>query len=81
VQRAQIVELACLEPVAEGLHITHWTSQDLARLAVADGMVDTISPRTVRRLLDDVDLQLHRIRYWRTRLSRPSGVGTCLKRA
>jgi hypothetical protein len=25
-QRAQIVEQACLEPVAEGLHITHWTS-------------------------------------------------------
>ena len=29
-QRAQIVELACLEPMAEGLHITHWTSKDLA---------------------------------------------------
>jgi hypothetical protein len=65
-QRAQIVELACLEPVAEGLHITHWTSQDLARQAVADGLVDAISPRTVRRLLHDVDLQPHRTRYWRT---------------
>src|SRR6516162_3161378 len=43
-QRAQIVELACLEPVAEGLHITHWTSQDLARQAVADGIVGAISP-------------------------------------
>src|SRR4051794_577262 len=29
-QRAQIVQLACLEPIAEGLHITHWTSEDLA---------------------------------------------------
>ena len=37
-QRAQIVELACLEPIAEGLHITHWTSADLARQAVADGI-------------------------------------------
>ena len=43
-QRAQIVELACLEPVAEGLHITHWTSADLARQAVADGIVPAISP-------------------------------------
>src|SRR5947209_13814249 len=25
VQRAQIVELACLEPIAKGLHITHWS--------------------------------------------------------
>jgi hypothetical protein len=65
-QRAQIVALACLEPVAEGLHITHWTSKDLARQAVADGIVDAISPRTVQRILHDVDLQPHRTRYWRT---------------
>ncbi len=65
-QRARIVALACLEPVAEGLHITHWTSQDLARQAVADGIVAGVSPRTVRRTLHDVDLQPHRTRYWRT---------------
>ena len=65
-QRAQIVQLACLEPITEGLHITHWTSQDLARQAVADGILSRISARTVRRILDDVDLQPHRTRYWRT---------------
>ena len=66
VQRAQIVELACLEPIARGLHITHWTSQDLARQAVADGLIESISPRTVRQILHDVDLQPHRTRYWKT---------------
>ena len=66
IQRAQIVELACLEPVAEGLHITHWTSADLARQAVADGIVEAISPATVQRILAAVDLQPHRTRYWRT---------------
>lgn len=66
VQRAQIVELACLEPSARGLHITHWTSQDLARQAVADGLIESISPRTVRQILHDVDLQPHRTRYWKT---------------
>lgn len=65
-QRAQIVQLACLEPVAEGLHLTHWSSADLARQAMANGIVDTISARTVRRILDAVDLQPHRTRYWRT---------------
>ena len=65
-QRAQIVELACLEPVAEGLHITHWTSEDQGRQAVAYGIVPAISARTVRRILHDVDLQPHRTRYWRT---------------
>jgi hypothetical protein len=66
VQRAQIVELACLEPVAKGLHITHWSSEDLARQAVTDGIVAQISPGTVRKILSDVDLQPHRTRYWKT---------------
>jgi transposase len=66
VQRAQIVELACLEPVARGLHITHWSSDDLARQAVSDGIVAGISARTVRNILNDVDLQPHRTRYWKT---------------
>ena len=65
-QRAQIVRLACLEPIAKGLHITHWTSQDLARQAVEDGIVPAISDRTVRNILDAVDLQPHRTRYWKT---------------
>lgn len=65
-QRAQIVRLACLEPVAKGLHITHWSSQDLAWQAVADGIVPAISAATVRRILHDVDLQPHRTRYWKT---------------
>ncbi len=55
-----------LEPIAEGLHITHWTSKDLAHQAIADGIVKDISPRTVRRILDEVDLQPHRTRSWRT---------------
>jgi transposase len=65
-QRAQIVELACLEPIAKGLHITHWASADLARQAMAEGIVSRISPRTVRDLLNNVDLQPHRTRYWKT---------------
>jgi DDE superfamily endonuclease len=65
-QRAQIVELACVEPISEGLHITHWTSTDLAQQAIADGIVNNVSPRTVRRILADVDLQPHRTRYWKT---------------
>ena len=65
-QRAQIVQLACLEPIAKGLHITHWSSEDLAWQALADGIVPTISARTIRRILSTVDLQPHRTRYWKT---------------
>lgn len=66
VQRAQIVALACLEPIARGLHITHWSSEDLARQAVDDRILPAISPATVRRILHDVNLQPHRTRYWKT---------------
>jgi hypothetical protein len=52
--------------VARGLHITHWSSEDLARQAVLDGIVPAICPSTVRRILNSVDLQPHRTRYWRT---------------
>jgi hypothetical protein len=48
------------------LHITHWSSADLASQAVADGIVEHISPAMVRRILQQVDLQPHRTRYWRT---------------
>jgi transposase len=66
VQRTQIVGLACLEPIAKGLHITHWSSEDLARQAVDDKILPAISSATVRRILHDVDLQPHRTRYWKT---------------
>src|SRR5260370_10106334 len=46
VQQAQIVELACLEPIAKGLHITHWSSEELARQAADDKLIPTISPAT-----------------------------------
>jgi hypothetical protein len=65
-QRARIVELACVEPVAKGLHVTHWTSSDLAREAVCGHIVQAISARTVRRILHEVDLQPHRTRFWKT---------------
>jgi hypothetical protein len=44
------------------LYITHWSSADLARQAMADGIIDTISPRSVRDILRAVDLQPHRTR-------------------
>lgn len=60
------MQLACLEPIAKELHITHWSSLELARQAVADGIVPCLSARAVRRILHDVDLQPHRTRYWKT---------------
>jgi hypothetical protein len=52
--------------VAKGLHITHWSNQDRAWQAMAEGIVPEISAATVRRILHDVALQPHRTRYWKT---------------
>lgn len=65
-QRAQIVELACMEPIAQGLHITHWVSNDLVREAISSGVAKSISASMIRRILQHVDLQPHRTRYWIT---------------
>jgi hypothetical protein len=55
-----------LEPVARGLHITHWSSADLARQAIQDGILASISPRSVRRVSREVDPQPHRTRFWKS---------------
>ena len=60
---APLVELACLEPVAKGLHISHWTSHDLARQAIADGIVEAISPRN-RRDSSLISTRLSRDSTW-----------------
>jgi hypothetical protein len=60
------MQLAWLEPLAQGLHIIHWSNFELARQAVRQGLAPSISPRTVRQSLHDVDLQPHRTRYWRS---------------
>lgn len=38
----------------------------MARQAVAEGIVSSISARTVRRILNRVSLRPHRTRYWKT---------------
>jgi hypothetical protein len=32
-----------LEPIAKGLHVTHWSSADLARQAVEDKIIPALS--------------------------------------
>jgi putative transposase len=46
-----IVALACEPPAASQRPISQWTPRELADEAIARGLVDTISPRTVGRFL------------------------------
>src|SRR6202008_4688533 len=43
-----------------------WSSEDLAQQAVQDKILAAVSPATIRRILNEVDLQPHRTRYWKT---------------
>ena len=50
-QWCQIMALACEPPEQHGLPITHWTHKELAKEAVQQGIVDTISPSHVGNVL------------------------------
>ena len=50
-QWCQIMALACEAPEVHGLPITHWTHKELAKEAVKQGIVNTISPSHVGNVL------------------------------
>jgi hypothetical protein len=43
--------LACEDPQASSLPISHWTPKELANEAIRRGIVSSISPRSVGRFL------------------------------
>jgi len=54
------VKLACELPDAAGRSLSLWTCAELARTLRRDGVVDSISPQHVQRIL-----QSHRLKPWR----------------
>jgi len=64
--RVQIERMACTDPEAYGLHLTHWDCRSLAKMVVEEIIVDSIHYTTVARILADASLQPHRSRYWKT---------------
>ena len=50
-QVAQLFALACQAPEKIGRPVTHWSESELADEAIKQGIVETISPRTVGRFL------------------------------
>jgi transposase len=58
-----LVKIACERPDEMGCSLSHWDSVELARKLVADGVVGSISPETVRRILES-----HKLKPWRHHL-------------
>lgn len=65
-QRVEVERLACCEPAGVGLHMTHWSTRSLARVARRRRIAPAISHSTVAVILRDAQLQPHRSRYWKT---------------
>ena len=63
-QQHQIVTLATQIPIEQGHPITQWSMTDLERAAVAQGLVASISPVTIWRLLEQAAIKPHRWHYW-----------------
>ena len=55
-----LVKIACERPDKVGRSLSHWDCAELARQLIADGVVDSISPQTVQRILAHHKLK-HRI--------------------
>ncbi len=58
-----IVKLACERPDDRGRSLSQWDCPELARKLKADGVVQTISPETVGRIL-----RSHKLKPWRHHL-------------
>ncbi|WP_373893771.1 IS630 family transposase [Virgibacillus sp. CBA3643] len=63
-QVAEILTMACQSPESKGLPVSHWTPGMLATQAEKEGIVDSISTRSVSRFLKEADLKPHRHRVW-----------------
>ena len=65
-QVIQLFALACDKPEHYDRPISNWTAQELASEMVKLGIVESISPRHVGRLLEEADLKPHQSQYWLT---------------
>ena len=63
-QQCQLVALAVRQPSEFGLPVERWTYRELALTADDQGIARGISERTVRRMMQEVDLRPDRIKYW-----------------
>lgn len=63
-QVAQIIAVACEKPTECDREVSHWTARELADELIKRGIVVSISPRHVSRILKEAVIKPHRSRYW-----------------
>lgn len=63
-QIVQLFAMACEPPEKYGRPMSEWTAGELADEMVNQGIVESISPRHVGRLLEEAGLKPHQSGYW-----------------
>lgn len=63
-QILQLFAMACEKPEQYGRPVSEWTAGELADEMVKQGIVESISPRHVGRLLEEASLKPHQSGYW-----------------
>jgi len=61
---AYLVKLACELPDNVGRSLSLWTCAELARTAIERGVVESISPQSVQRILQSQKLKPWRVHHW-----------------
>jgi transposase len=64
VQKAEIKALTCTPPTDSELPLARWSTGELAAAAIAQGLVDTISPATIGRWLNADAIKPWQHRSW-----------------
>ncbi|PSB28268.1 helix-turn-helix domain-containing protein [Stenomitos frigidus] len=63
-QILRLFALACEKPETYDRPISQWTARELADEVMKQGIVESISPRHVGRLMNEADLKPHQSQYW-----------------
>ena len=63
-ERHQVIAAACRSPRAFGQERVLWSQESLAGAVMDAGLVRSISPRTVGRILEEAEIKPHRVKMW-----------------
>lgn len=76
----QIVKLACEMPDHVDRSLSLWTCSELVRTAKRDGLVESISPQTVQRILASQKLKPWRVHHWMSpKVERDAAFAACVR--
>jgi len=75
-----VVRRACDLPEQAGRSLSQWDCTELARQLIAEGVVPTIAPQTVQRILARCRLKPWRLHLWlHPRIPRDAAFGQCVR--